>query len=72
VATSYERRTSRPTRSTGCDVVVHDVRPEATAGIGVPVFSTLDELLGDRRVEVVDIATHPAARPELRRDARGK
>jgi hypothetical protein len=36
------------------------------------VFSTLDELRGDRRVEVVNIATHPAARPELRRDARGK
>jgi predicted dehydrogenase len=50
----------------GCEVVgVYDVRPEATAGIGVPVFPTLEELLEDSRVQIVDIATHPDARPEL-------
>jgi predicted dehydrogenase len=54
----------------GCEVVgVYDVRPEATAGVDVPVFSTLNELLDDSRVGIVDIATHPDARPELIRRA---
>jgi predicted dehydrogenase len=55
-------------------VGVFDVRPEATAGIqeefGVErVFSALDELLSDPEIEIVDIATHPAVRPELVRRA---
>jgi predicted dehydrogenase len=54
----------------GCDVVgVYDVRIEATAGVDVPVFATLDDLLGDSRVTVVDVATHPDARPGLIRRA---
>jgi predicted dehydrogenase len=56
--------------SYGCDVVgVYDVRPDAADGLGLRVFSTLDELLRDPRVEIVDIATHPIARPELIRQA---
>lgn len=60
----------------GVDVVgVHDPAPEATDGIRdrFPVvrrvFATLDELLADPDVEVVDIATHPGVRPELIRRA---
>ena len=50
----------------GCDVVgVYDVRPAATTGLGQRVFDSLDELLGDPRVEIVDIATHPDVRVEL-------
>lgn len=55
-------------------VGVFDLRPEATAGVqeefGVErVFPALDELLSDPEIEIVDIATHPAARPELVRRA---
>ena len=55
-------------------VGVFDVRPEATAGIqeefGVErVYPALDDLLSDPTVEIVDIATHPAARTELIRRA---
>jgi predicted dehydrogenase len=60
----------------GVDVVgVYDPLPEATDGITEQfpvvqrVFESLDELLGDPAVEVVDIATHPAVRPELMRRA---
>lgn len=60
----------------GVDVVgVYDPAPEATDGIRdrFPVvrrvFATLDELLADPDVEVVDIATHPGVRPELIRRA---
>lgn len=56
----------------GVDVVgVHDAAPEATEGIQAQfpvvgqVFASVDELLGDPRIDVVDIATHPAARREL-------
>ena len=50
----------------GCEVVgVYDLRPDAADGLGVHVFSTLEELLADPRVGVVDIATHPVSRPEL-------
>jgi predicted dehydrogenase len=56
----------------GCQVVgVYDVRSEATRDVDARVFATLDELLADSRVEVVDIATHPDARPELIRRALG-
>jgi predicted dehydrogenase len=54
----------------GCDVVgVFDVRPEATRDLGQRVFDTLDELLADPAVEIVDIATHPNVRVELIRRA---
>jgi len=54
----------------GCEIVgVYDVRPEATVGLGQHVFRSLDELLGDPRVEIVDIATHPDVRVELIRRA---
>jgi predicted dehydrogenase len=50
----------------GCEVVgIYDVRPDAADGLGLPLFPTLDDLLDDPRVEIVDIGTHPAARPEL-------
>ena len=54
-------------------VGVYDVRPEATAGIreeyGVEVFVDLAELLRHPDVEIVDVATHPDARPALIREA---
>jgi predicted dehydrogenase len=56
-------------------VGVYDVEPEATRGIQdrFPVvgrvFDGLDELLAHPEIEVVDIATHPAARVELMRAA---
>jgi predicted dehydrogenase len=55
-------------------VGVYDPRPEATDGVcdafGVQaVFDELDELLAHPDVEVVDVATHPAVRPELVRRA---
>jgi predicted dehydrogenase len=54
----------------GCEVVgVYDVRPEATSGLGQRVFGSLDELLDDPRIEIVDIATHPDVRVELIRRA---
>ena len=54
----------------GCDVVgIYDVRPAATKGLGQHVFGSLDELLADQRVEIVDIATHPDVRGPLIRRA---
>jgi predicted dehydrogenase len=55
-------------------VGVHDVRPEATLGIqqdfGVErIFVDLDELLSNKEIQIVDIATHPDVRPELIRRA---
>ena len=55
-------------------VGVYDVRPEATDGVreqfGVEtVFGDLDEFLGHPEIEIVDIATHPEARPALVRRA---
>jgi predicted dehydrogenase len=56
----------------GCEVIgVYDVRSEATDGVDVAVFRSLDELLADPRVEIVDVATHPAERPEIVRRALG-
>jgi predicted dehydrogenase len=56
----------------GVNVVgVHDRRPEATRGIQETfpfierVFASLDELLADPRVDIVDIATGPEDRLEL-------
>jgi predicted dehydrogenase len=53
----------------GVDVVgVFDASPEATEGIQArfpvvgEVFASVDELLDDPRIHVVDIATHPAVR----------
>ena len=60
----------------GVDVVgVYDPAPEATQGIRERfpfvrrVFSTLDELLADDEIEIVDVATRPDVRPELIRRA---
>ena len=54
----------------GCEIVgVYDVRPEATSGLGQRVFGSLDALLDDPRIEIVDIATHPDVRVELIRRA---
>jgi predicted dehydrogenase len=59
----------------GCTVVgVYDPVPKATAGVreqfGVrQVFESLDALLADPEIEVVDIATPPAVRPRLVREA---
>lgn len=55
-------------------VGVYDVRPEATAGVqaqfGVEqVYDSLEALLADPDVQVVDIATHPAQRIGLMRQA---
>jgi predicted dehydrogenase len=56
-------------------VGVYDPVPEATDGVRdrfpfvERVFSTLDELLGDDEVEIVDVATRPDVRPELIRRA---
>jgi predicted dehydrogenase len=55
-------------------VGVYDVRPEATDGVceqfGVEkVFRSLDELLADPAIEIVDVATHPDVRPALVRQA---
>ena len=56
----------------GVDVVgVYDAAPEATTGIQARfpvvgrVFDSVDELLADPRIGIVDIATHPAARRSL-------
>jgi predicted dehydrogenase len=54
---------------------VYDPAPAATAGIRERfpsvrrVFSTLDALLADEEIEIVDIATRPDVRPELVRRA---
>src|SRR5689334_9623648 len=53
---------------------VYDVNPSATQGVvdelGVGrVFESLDDLLADPEIEVVDIATHPQQRVELMRRA---
>jgi predicted dehydrogenase len=60
----------------GVDVVgVYDPAPEATDGIRERfpfvrcVFSSLDELLADDEIEIVDVATRPDIRPELIRRA---
>jgi predicted dehydrogenase len=45
------------------------VRPEATAGVEARAFGSLDELLADPRVDIVDVATHPGVRVELIRRA---
>jgi predicted dehydrogenase len=56
-------------------VGVYDPAPAATAGIRERfpsvrrVFRTLDELLADEEVEIVDIATRPDVRPDLIRPA---
>ena len=56
-------------------VGVHDPAPEATDGIRrrfpfvERVYSTLEELLADEAVEIVDVATRPDIRPELIRRA---
>jgi predicted dehydrogenase len=53
---------------------VYDINPEATAGVleafGVGrVASSLDDFLGDQTIEIVDIATFPAQRVELIKQA---
>jgi predicted dehydrogenase len=48
---------------------VYDPDPAATAGVDARVFASLDELLADPAVEVVDVATHPAVRLEVMRRA---
>jgi predicted dehydrogenase len=55
----------------GVNVVgIYDVSPEATRGVDAgEVYPSLDELLADPRIDVVDIATHPAVRLELVRRA---
>jgi predicted dehydrogenase len=60
----------------GVDVVgVYDPAPEATEGIQERfpfvrrVFRSLDELLADDEIEIVDVATRPDVRPELIRRA---
>jgi predicted dehydrogenase len=54
----------------GCDVVgVYDVSPAATRGLELRVFETLDDLLAEPAVEIVDIATHPNVRVDLIRRA---
>jgi predicted dehydrogenase len=60
----------------GVDVVgVYDPAPEATKGIRERfpfvrrVFRSLDELLADDEIEIVDVATRPDVRPELIRRA---
>ena len=64
-------------RKHGLRVVgVYDVAPEATrdaeAMHGITrVYPSLDELLGDPEIEVVDVATHPAERIEIVRRALG-
>ena len=63
-------------RAYGVDVVgVYDPVPQATEEIRASfpfvrrVFASLDELLADPEIEVVDIATRPDVRPELIRRA---
>lgn len=62
-------------RHYGLDVVgVYDVARQATDGVrerfGVRhVFGSLDELLAHPEIAVVDIATHPAVRPQVVRRA---
>ena len=51
-------------------VGVYDPAPAATAGLRGPrVFTTLDDLLADEEVEIVDVATRPDVRPGLFRQA---
>ncbi|MBA2682804.1 MAG: Gfo/Idh/MocA family oxidoreductase [Ktedonobacteraceae bacterium] len=58
----------------GVNVVgAYDISSQATQAVhdtfGVRIFSSVDELLAHPEIEVVDIATHPAARVELVRKA---
>jgi predicted dehydrogenase len=54
----------------GCRVVgVHAQSAEAANAVGLPVFRTLEELLAQREVEIVDIATPPEGRAALIRRA---
>lgn len=54
----------------GCRVVgVHDESEEAARAVGLPVFGTLDELLADADVEIVDVATPPEGRSAIVRGA---
>ena len=54
----------------GCRVVgVHDQSEDAAQALGLPVFRTLDELLGHADVEIVDVATPPEGRAALIRRA---
>jgi predicted dehydrogenase len=49
---------------------VFDPLPEATADVrGLHVFETLEDLLADEEIGIVDIATRPDVRPELIRRA---
>lgn len=48
---------------------VYARRAESAAGLDVPTYLSLDELLADPRVDVVDIATPPEPRVELIRRA---
>jgi predicted dehydrogenase len=50
-------------------VGVYDPNPAATEGVDARVFASLDELLADPAIEVVDVATHPSVRLELIRRA---
>ena len=51
-------------------VGVYDPAPAATAGLrGPTVFATLEELLADDEIEIVDVATRPDVRPEVIRRA---
>jgi predicted dehydrogenase len=53
-----------------CNVVgVYDISPDATRDVEQRVFGSLEELLADPAIEIVDIATHPDARVELIRRA---
>jgi predicted dehydrogenase len=54
----------------GCNVVgVYDPSPEKAAAVGRRVFPTLDDLLAEPEVAVVDIATRPEGRAQLIRAA---
>src|SRR5690606_37085103 len=58
-------------RKYGIDVEgVYDVRPEAAREVceafGIPIaYPSLDDLLDDPKIEIVDIATHPDVRTGL-------
>jgi predicted dehydrogenase len=48
---------------------VYDPNPAATDSVDARIFTSLDELLADPAVEVVDVATHPPVRLEVIRRA---